>query len=375
MGLLNVLENHLGLMRTAVPQSERVVQMRQCLRAAMTTPRFYSRSFEADELGTAATLLEWRDLWFEHGWTGRLPAGVTGRMADMDVVEALASRAVAPGLGQRLAGVADALRVRRPQIERIELLDPLSDFASAWRRVLAQLPIQEFIAHHQAGQPGTMLRDLQDAVSGARGGERPPRVPWRDDGTVRIVRGETALAAAQWLAAQARPQTWSHVVVATTGGSLLDAALAAADRPRLGLGGKSVLRPAMQLLPLAMQLLWAPLDFRALLQFLTHPLHPIHPMARRRIAERLADAPGIGGKGWQELLDQIAADLGDDGVRVMADVAFWIEHPVSSRRRRHRCPRCWNAPNGSPTSSAIDSRTATRRAEPRGSRDMRRPPR
>ena len=172
-----------------------------------------------------------------------------------------------------------------------------------------------------------MLRDLQDAVCGASSGERPPKAAWRDDATVRGVRGETALAAAQWQAAQTRPETWSHVVVATTGGSLLDAALAAAGRPRLGLGGASALRPALQLLPLAMQLLWAPLDFRALLQFLTHPLHPIHPMARRRIAERLADAPGIGGKGWQELLDQIAADLGDDGARVMADVAFWIDHP------------------------------------------------
>lgn len=327
MGLLNVLENHLGLMRVPVPRSERVVQMRQCLRAAMTTPRFYSRSFEADELGTAATLLEWRDLWFEHGWSGRFPVGVAGRMADMDAVEMLASRVVAPGPGQRLADVAGALRIRRPQIGGIELLDPLSDFALAWRRVLGQLPIQDPIAAQPAGRPGTMLRDLQDAVSGARGGELSAKAPWRDDATVRVVRGETALAAAQWLAAQTRPKTWSHVVVATTGSSLLDAALAAAGRPRLGLGGASALRPALQLLPLAMQLLWAPLDFRALLQFLTHPLHPIHPMARRRIAERLADAPGIGGKGWQELVDQIAADLGDDGARVMADVAFWIDHP------------------------------------------------
>ena len=91
MGLLTVLENHLGLMRLPVPRSERVVQMRQCLRAAMTKPRFYSRSFEADELGTAATLLEWRDLWFEHGWSGRFADGVAGRMADMDAIEALAS--------------------------------------------------------------------------------------------------------------------------------------------------------------------------------------------------------------------------------------------------------------------------------------------
>jgi hypothetical protein len=75
LGFLTLLETHLGLLRAPVSQSERVVQMRQCLRAAMTAPRFYARSFEADELGSAATLLGWRDMWFEHGWSGTLAAG------------------------------------------------------------------------------------------------------------------------------------------------------------------------------------------------------------------------------------------------------------------------------------------------------------
>jgi hypothetical protein len=248
------------------------------------------------------------------------------RLADMVAVEALASSAVAPGLGQRLADVASALQHRRPQIERIELLDPLADFSLAWRRVLHHLPVVDASMVEPAGRSGTMLRDLQDALCHARDGERASRLAWRGDGTLRVVRAETVLGAAQWQAMQMRQGHASHVVVAPSGGSLLDAALAAADRPRLGLAGASTLRPALQLVPLAMKLLWAPLDFSALLQFLTHPLHPIHPMARRRIAERLADAPGIGGKGWQELLDEIAADLGERGARVMADVAFWIEH-------------------------------------------------
>jgi hypothetical protein len=330
LGLLNVLETHLGLLRAPVSQSERVVQMRQCLRAAMTAPRFYARSFEADELGSAATLLGWRDLWFEHGWSGTLAAGAGAsagsRLADMVAVEALASSAVARGMGQRLADVANALQHRRPQIERIELLDPLADFPLAWRRALQHLPVVDASWVEPAGRSGTMLRDLQDALCQARDGERASRLAWRGDGTLRVVRAETGLGAAQWQAMQMRQGRPSHVVVAPSGGSLLDAALAAADRPRLGLAGASTLRPALQLVPLAMQLLWAPLDFSALLQFLTHPLHPIHPMARRRIAERLADAPGIGGKGWQELFDEIAAELGDRGTRVMADVAFWIEH-------------------------------------------------
>ena len=330
LGLLNVLETHLGLLRAPVSQSERVVQMRQCLRAAMTGPRFYARSFEADELGSAATLLGWRDMWFEHGWNGTLAAGAGAsagnRLADVVAVEALASSAIAPGLGQRLAGVASALQHRRPQIERVELLDPLIDFPLAWRRVLHHLPIVEASMVEPAGRSGTMLRDLQDALCHARDGERAPKLVWRGDGTLRVVRAETVFGAAQWQAMQMRQGRPSHVVVAQSGGSLLDAALAAADRPRLGLAGASTLRPALQLVPLAMQLLWAPLDFSALLQFLTHPLHPIHPSARRRIAERLADAPGIGGKGWQELLGEIAADLGERGNRMMADVAFWIDH-------------------------------------------------
>jgi hypothetical protein len=190
-GLLNVLETHLGLLRAPVAQSERVVQMRQCLRAAMTGPRFYARSFEADELGSAATLLGWRDMWFEHGWSGTLAAGASDRLADMVAVEVLASSAVAPGLGQRLADIASALQHRHPQIERIELLDPVDDFPLAWRRVLQHLPVVDASMVEPAGRSGTMLRDLQDALCHARDGERASRLPWRGDETLRIVRAET----------------------------------------------------------------------------------------------------------------------------------------------------------------------------------------
>ena len=206
LGLLNVLETHLGLLRAPVSQSERVVQTRQCLRAATTGPGFYARSFEADELGSAATLLGWRDMWFEHGWSGTLAAGAGAgdRLADMVAVEALASSAVAPGLGQRLADVASALQYRRPQIERIELLDPLADFPLAWRRVLQHLPVVDASMVEPAGRSGTMLRDLQDSLCKARDGERASRLAWRGDGTLRVVRAETVLGAAQWQAMQSK---------------------------------------------------------------------------------------------------------------------------------------------------------------------------
>ncbi len=70
LGLLNILETQLGLVRERPSQSERIVQYRDCLERCDRADRFFHRTFSTDELGTAATLLEWRDRWHLHGWTG-----------------------------------------------------------------------------------------------------------------------------------------------------------------------------------------------------------------------------------------------------------------------------------------------------------------
>ena len=96
LGMLTILETQLGLLRVPVPQSERVVQFRGCLQRSSTGSRFYERSFRTDELGTASTLLGWRDHWYEHGWAGRMPADASARLGDMAAVESLATATVAP---------------------------------------------------------------------------------------------------------------------------------------------------------------------------------------------------------------------------------------------------------------------------------------
>ncbi|MBK7515054.1 MAG: hypothetical protein IPI51_05410 [Betaproteobacteria bacterium] len=326
LGMLTALETQLGLLRTPVSQAERVVQYRECLSEARSGQRFYERSFATDELGTTATLLDWRDQWYEHGWAGQVPPDASPRLLDMAAVEVTAREKVAPGAGQRLTDVATALGVRRPQIERVELLDPLDAFPLVWQRVLMQLPTTDKSALVPAAEPGTLLRDLQDALMATQAGGKPPKRAWREDGSVAVARGESRVAAAQWLARRLTAGDATQAVVAPMAGSMLDAALAAADRPRLGLAQTSAFRPAQQLLPLAMRLLWAPLDFQALLQFLTLAIHPVPALARRRIAERLVDAPGIGGKGWSELMAGIADDLGDRAPAALADIAFWVDH-------------------------------------------------
>ncbi len=326
LGMLTLLETQLGLLRASPAQSERVVQMRECLHTAKNGNRFYEKSFEVDELGTAATLLGWRDLWHLHGWNGVAPAQASPRLRDMAAVEALAATKVAPSPGQRLLDVEAMLGARQPQIASIALLDPLADFPLLWRRVLARLPVEDFAAVVPSAAAGTLLRALQDGLLAAHAGEKPAKLAWRDDGSVHIVRGESPLAAAQWLAQRVGRCERSHAVVAERAGTLLDAALAAHNLPRRGLGQPSAFRPTLQLLPLAMRLLWDPVDFGALLQFLTHPAHPLLPFARGRLAEKMAAAPGIGGSGWAEALHDIEVGAGVDAARVLGDVRFWIEH-------------------------------------------------
>jgi hypothetical protein len=74
LGFLSMLETHLGLLRAPVSEAERVVQYRDCLARSQTGQRFYERSFLLDELGVWATLLAWRDDWYECEWSGQAPA-------------------------------------------------------------------------------------------------------------------------------------------------------------------------------------------------------------------------------------------------------------------------------------------------------------
>lgn len=331
--LLTMLETALGLLRLPVPHVLRVLQMRHCLQQARNGQRFYERSLDSDEVGTAACLLDWRDQWHAQGWTGQMLPSASARLIDMAAVELLARDAVAEGVGQRLARVALALATRRPPIAQLQLLDPLPDWPLAWRRVLALLPCADASGLQACAAPGSLLGDLQLALLTTQVGGQPVPLPWRDDGSLRVVRGESRLAAAQWLARQLAPDDRGHSVVVPTAGILLDAALAAADRPRLGLTPASPCRPVLQLLPLALRLLWAPLDCQALLAFLTLPVHPLPEAARRRLAARLVETPGTGGQAWRDLVaaladDIPAADAPAEGM--VAAIAFWISPP------RHR---------------------------------------
>lgn len=324
LGLLDLLETQLGLLQAPVSRAQRIVQYRDCLQSRDDPGRCYHRSFHTDELGTAERLLAWRDEWHLHGWDGDFQGSAPRRLRDLAEVERAAVERLAPSLGERLQEVERALRGHTPPIACLTLLDPIEDFPKRWRDVLAHLPIRPAPASEAPGQ-GWLAR-LQGALRQLRSDATLAHLAYEADGGLTVVQAETAALAGRWAAAQL--DGGDDLLVTAGPGGRLDEILATAGRARLGVSEPSAFRPPLQVLPLALEMLWEPLDLAVLLRFLTHPVCPLPRHARRRLAEALAERPGLGGPRWRAALAAIEADEIRFGQAPAArrTIAEWIEH-------------------------------------------------
>jgi len=332
LGMLNVLETQLGLLRREVGHAERVLQYREALSRLNSPERFYHATFSVDDLGTAATLMNWRDHWHLHGWScdrvGFLKTASSTRLKDMADIESELSGKLAPCLGERLQLVSDALNHLTPRIDALTVSDPLANWPAAWQTILQRLDAR-FIPDPEGGASDCVLAEVQTTLRAMRHGQVLPRIKWTDDGSFRVVRAETQLLAGRWLGEHLHARSASSLLVVPNAG-LLDDVLAAAQLPRQGFRDISAFRPALQVLPLALGQLWKPLDLFGLLKFLTHPICPVPALARTRLAEMLASSPGIGaGPAWEHTLSEIekaCEKSGYDWKTARERISTWVEN-------------------------------------------------
>ncbi len=338
--LLCLLECHLGLGGDWKPEPVRVLEYRSRLAAADNGRRFYTQSYRRDPLGTATTLLRWREELIAGGWDGSLPATQAARLADLAAVEAGGPLLASPA--SRLRSVMSALRRRRAPFAAIRLIDPLDLLPPPWPDLLELLEGQgcelELADDFPAGGDSN-LDILRAALS-----REPTHPPVEADGSVLILRAgsdtEAAEAVARWLDENGA----GAALIAPAGDDALDRALGRHGMPVTGARPMSAWRPALQILPLAVALRWEPLDPRRLLEFLLVPAGPLSRFVATTLARAVARQPGIGGVEWRKALHRIEQAHLEDWNEQSSLIQSWLlaprADPVQGLPRRELLDIC-----------------------------------
>jgi hypothetical protein len=331
--LMEILETQLGLRRKPVSDVTRIFQFVKVLETlAGNKPRFYSASFEKDQLSVSETLLHWRDSLVLAGWNGNANGG-SKRLHDLADINAALTDAALPGQPDRLVAIRDSLVQRNHGIEDIVVVDPPAAFSRLWGEILTKLSASFRIPERGLGAThNEQQTDLQQLASALDSTSRE-QIKWQNDGTVIqfSAYSEFTLAHMATELLRENPKEACALVAENDCGPL-DDVLIAADQASLGVHSTSLARPIPQLLLLVLRLCWKPLNPLHLLEFLTHPDTPVEFHLRNELSRALVECPGIGGPKWlaaievvKEIYKTKPAEQAKRLVpRLESDLAEWI---------------------------------------------------
>lgn len=351
LGLLRDLELRLGLPHEEALPSARVPLYRARIGRLADSRAFYSRSFAVDALGTAQALLAWRDALVDAGWDGAPIVGGGERIDALAAIEPPISEAFPPATADRLARAETGLRARETQsviYEEIKLVEAREIWSERWQRVFSLLQqsgtrLSRAHSKFRGAAETTDLGRLQRLIRSERPTREQTTAPLRGDGSLLLLRGETPDELAELAAALLGRWRDGALVVRSLRDATLEAALRRHGMPGQGRSGRSEWRPAMQVLPLVLELAYEPRDPYRVLELLTLPAGPFSGLIGSTLARAVSRQPGIGGQAWLErkrrllerLLENELKSLGGSGeaaaeVRVAERMRFvtqWLESP------------------------------------------------
>ena len=322
--LLRDLELRLGIPESA--KSSRAALPKWAARIAELGPAFYSASFALDPLGTTEAVLAWRDALLDGGWDGQ-PIGSEriDALARIPIVEArIADRLV------RVESTLDA-----PLYDEIVLADEEALWPLRWRRVFARAATR--LSHHEVVLPGAAFgSDLEILQQAIREGTTLRTV--RGDGSLLLVRAETPSDLGAFAASELANRK-DAVVIRCLDPMPLETALAAHGLPTAGTSGDSEWRPAMQVLPLALELAFEPRDPNRLLELLTLPIGPFQGVLGARLARAVARQPGVGGQEWNRQRADVARYLADREAKRLREEENEVEERATKRGEAYAAER------------------------------------
>ncbi|MEM1327697.1 MAG: PD-(D/E)XK nuclease family protein [Bacteroidota bacterium] len=314
--LLRILETYWGFQGYESNQEHlRIEQYRQLLMAHIEQyPKaFYQHSFAADQMATATEMLSRRDELLLGGWNFEVDRDAPDRLQTFAELEAMTyvqgcaeqpkqenQIGLYPGFSDRFIQILSHLKDRYNPIQEIVLLEPRQLLMTYLQKLLAQLEQrgthiiqQEQIAQNDSADLALFQKVLAE-------GTIDQKQSFQADGSLYILRCQRETDAATFLASLMRQnEQWKPHVLMTEKNRTLDNALIQEGLPSMGILSASLARPVLQIIKLAPAFLWTPIDPFKIMEFVNLKVKPLEEELAHRIAQQLAQSPGIGGEGWR----------------------------------------------------------------------------
>lgn len=365
--LLEWLETQLGCPLGRVTHFERTRRYLAAL--ARTDLELCARSLMTDAWSTAAELLARRDELRLAGWdplgspvaeswassrpqdTGEAARTPSALVRDLLAVERTAAADpnlhVFPGEAERIGRICAALDAEQELPQHVVVLEEsVEEWPVAWRPLLARLETTRAPAATLLASAGTALRAAQQRVTAidvssidpgalaskrarAQGGERSSSMA--PDASLCFARAASAALGCRAVAAllaEAPERIRDTVILCedTATALVLDDCLAELGLPTMGVTSRSFTQPALQVLPLVLELCWEPVDPQLLLDFLTLPVRPLSSWLTNRLVSALAEQPGLGSERWNETRVDLTRAENDVSGEAARTLARWLDH-------------------------------------------------
>jgi len=308
--LISYLEKHLGISYPERHDYLRFEQYRQILMVHLKLhPKaFYETSFEADSMATAIALLQRRDELLINGWDFKYNATMPTRLKTLAEIETLVENEdptpLFDGFAERFRRVLKFVSLLPLPLQKIYLNEPLDKLPPHLQELLKALRnigIDLIELKHPIAAEAGDLQSFQKALLKAPDQCKVVKA----DGSLIIIQAKRETYAAEYLAKVfVENPTYRPVCLIPDKNRALDNTLVEEGLPSLGILSASIARPTLQILKLVSTFLWKPINPYKILEFVSLPNTPIHPVLARGIARIMAQKPGLFSGAWNAMVRQ-----------------------------------------------------------------------
>ncbi len=339
-GLLFMLESQLGLIGHPTDNEHlRIEQFRQAIRSHLkNNPAvFYARSYQADQLATAARLLQLRDQLKLAGWNFQTESNTPDRLKTLAQIEQTliaSEQGLSPGFSDRFIAILEQLENRKQAISELFHNEPYDLLPSHYQRLVDLLKKQEVnvlpIPDPQVNE-NTNLDSFKNFLLRKK---KDTKTKLEADGSLFILRAKRETEAATFLAKLIQKNESLHpVCLIPEKNRALDNAIIQEGLPSFGILSASLARPSLQILKLAPAFLWHPIDPYKIMEFVSLALKPLNDDLAEEIARLMAQSPGLNSDFWYGRINAFFKDLNERAQydksinveKIKAEYDFWFD--------------------------------------------------